>query len=94
VVNKERFPLYGYICNAVAILFFLAHFLYIIDRCPYGISTVIRISFIQVILAILAIYFGCCSKTKEAKLSIILGIVVIVILIFYSIIVIYPCISY
>ena len=92
MTNKERFPLYGYICGTVAILFFLAHFLYLIDRCPFGISTVIRVSFIQVILAILAMYFGCCSETKKAKISIILGLIVILLVILYYIFVIHPCI--
>jgi len=93
MINKEKFPLYGYICSTVAILFFIAHFLYLIDRCPFGISTVIRISFIQVILAILAMYFGCCSETKKAKISIILGLTVILLIVLYYIFVIHPCIS-
>jgi len=93
MINKEKFPLYGYICSTVAILFFIAHFLYLIDRCPFGISTVIRISFIQVILAILAMYFGCCSETKKAKISILLGLIVILLVILYYVFVIHPCIS-
>jgi len=93
MINKDRFPLYGYICSSVAILFFLAHILYLIDRCPYGISTVIRLSIIQVILAILAIYFGCCSKTKKAKISIILGLIVLILVMLYYIFIINPCIS-
>jgi len=93
MVNKEKFPLYGYICSIVAILFFLAHFLYLIDRCPFGISTVIRVSFIQVILAILAMYFGCCSETKKAKISVISGLIVILLVIIYYVFVIHPCIS-
>jgi len=93
MINKDRFPLYGYICSAVAILFFLPHFLYLMDRCPFGISIVIRISFIQVILAILAMYFGCCSETKKAKISIILGLTVILLIVLYYIFVIHPCIS-
>jgi len=88
MVNKEKFPLY-----IVAILFFLAHFLYLIDRCPFGISTVIRVSFIQVILAILAMYFGCCSETKKAKISVISGLIVILLVIIYYVFVIHPCIS-
>ena len=93
MVNKEKFPLYGYICSIVAILFFLAHFLYLIDRCPFGISMVIRVSFIQVILAILAMYFGCCSETKKAKISVISGLIVILLVIIYYVFVIHPCIS-
>ena len=93
MINKDRFPLYGYICSIVALLFFLAHFLYLIDKCPFGISTVIRVSFIQIILAILAMYFGCCSKTKKAKISIILGLTVILLVILYYVFVIQPCIS-
>jgi len=93
MINKDRFPLYGYICSIVALLFFLAHFLYLIDKCPFGISTVIRVSFIQIILAILAMYFGCCSKTKKAKISIILGLTVILFVIIYYVFVIQPCIS-
>jgi len=93
MVNKEKFPLYGYICSIVAILFFLAHFLYLIDRCPFGISMVIRVSFIQVILAILAMYFGCCSKAKKAKISVISGLIVILLVIIYYVFVIHPCIS-
>ena len=92
MINKDKFPLYGYICSTVAILFFFAHFLYLIDSCPFGISTVIRVSFIQVILAILAMYFGCCSETKKANISIILGIIVILLVIFYYVFIIYPCI--
>lgn len=93
MIDKEKFPLYGYICSTVAMLFFIAHFLYLIDKCPFGISTVIRISFIQIILAILAMYFGCCSETKKAKISTILGLIVILLVILYYIFVIYPCIS-
>jgi len=93
MINKDRFPLYGYICSTVAILFFLAHFLYLIDRCPFGISTVVRISFIQVILAILAMYFGCFSETKKAKISIILGIIVLMLVALYYLFIIHPCIS-
>ena len=93
MINKERFPLYGYICSTIAILFFIPHFLYLIDKCPFGISTVIRVSFIQLILAIIAIYFGCCSETKKAKISIILGLTVILFVILYYIFVIQPCIS-
>ena len=93
MVNKEKFPLYGYICSSVAILFFLAHILYVIDRCPYGISTVIRLSMIQIILAILAIYFGCCSETKKARISIIFGLIVILLVVTYYILVIHPCMS-
>ena len=91
--NRDKFPLYGYICSTVAILFFIAHLLYLIDMCPFGISTVIRVSFIQVILAVLAMYFGCCFKTKKAKISIILGLIVILLVILYYVFVIYPCIS-
>jgi len=93
MINKDKFPLYGYICSTIAILFFIAHFLYLIDMCPFGISTVIRISFIQIILAILAMYFGCCSKTKKAKISIILGLIVILLVILYYVFIIQPCIS-
>ena len=92
MINKDRFPLYGYICSGIAILFFLFHFLYLIDRCPYGISTVIKLSIIQLILAILAMYFGCCSKTKKAKISIILGLTVLILVILYYIFIISPCI--
>ena len=92
MINKDKFPLYGYICSTVAILFFIAHFLYLIDKCPFGISTVIRISFIQVILASLAMYFGYCSETKKAKISIILGLTVILLVIIYYIVIIHPCI--
>ena len=91
MINKDRFPLYGYICSIVAILFFSAHFLYLIDRCPYGISTVIRVSVIQVVLAILAMYFGCCSETKKAKISILLGLIVILLVIVYYLFIIHPC---
>jgi len=93
MVNKEKFPVYGYICSTVAILFFLAHFLYLIDNCPFGISTVIRVSFIQVTLAILAIYFGYCSDTKKAKISIISSLIVILLVILYYFFVIQPCIT-
>jgi hypothetical protein len=93
MINKNKFPLYGYICSIIALLFFIAHLLYLVDLCPYGISTVIRISFIQVILAILAIYFGCCSESKKAKTSIILGAIIIILVILYSILVVLPCIS-
>jgi len=93
MINKEKFPLYGYICSAIAIFFFIFHFLYLMDRCPFGISMVIRVSFVQVILAILAMYFGCCSKTKKAKISIISGLIVILLVILYYIFVIHPCIS-
>ena len=93
MIDKEKFPLYGYICSAVAILFFIVHFLYLIERCPFGISTVISVSFIQVILASLAMYFGCCSDTKKAKISSILGLIVILFIILYYIFVINPCIS-
>ncbi len=93
MIDKSKFPIYGYICNTIAILFFIVHLLYLVDLCPYGISTVIRISFIQVILAILAIYFGCCSEAKKAKISIILGLIVILFVILYSALVILPCIS-
>jgi len=93
MVNKEKFPLYGYICSSVAILLFLAHILYVMDRCPYGISTVIRLSMIQVILAILAMYFGCCSETKKARISIIFGLIVILLVVLYYILIIHPCIS-
>jgi len=93
MINKDKFPLYGYISSTIAILFFIADFLYLIDKCPFGISTVIRISFIQVILAILAMYFGCCSETKKAKISIIFGLIVILLVILYYIFVIHPCIS-
>ncbi|EMR74714.1 hypothetical protein MBGDF03_00866 [Thermoplasmatales archaeon SCGC AB-540-F20] len=72
-------------------LFFIFYLLYLGDLCPYGISTVIRISFIQVILAILAIYFGCCSDSKKAKISIILGIIVIILVILFSIFIVLPC---
>lgn len=92
-IDKNKFPLYGYICSIVAILFFLFHLLYLIDKCPFGISTVIRISFIQVILAILAIYFGCCSETKKAKVSIMLGLIVILLVVLYYVFIIHPCIS-
>jgi len=92
-VDKNKFPLYGIICSFLAILFFLFHFLYLIDKCPFGISTVIRISFIQVILAILAIYFGCCSETKKAKFSIILGLIVILLVVLYYAFIVHPCIS-
>jgi len=93
MINKEKFPLYGYICSTIALLFFVAHFLYLIDRCPYGISTVIRLSMMQVILAILAIYFGCCSESKKARISIVLGLIVILLIALYYIFVIHPCIS-
>ena len=93
MINKDKFPLYGYICSAIAISFFSAHFLYLIDNCPFDVSTVTRVSFIQVILAILAMYFGCCSETKKAKISIISGLTVILLLVVYYIFVIYPCIS-
>jgi len=93
MISKEKFPLYGYICSIIAILFFIFHFLYLIDKCPFGISLVIRISFIQVILAILAIYFGCCSKIKKAKISIVLGLTVILLVVLYYIFVIHPCVS-
>ena len=93
MIDKTRFPLYGYICSGIAFLFFLPHILYVIDRCPYGISTVIRLSMMQVILAILAMYFGCCSETKKAKISIILGLTVILLVLIYYIFVIHPCIS-
>lgn len=93
MIDKTRFPLYGYICSGIALLFFLAHILYLIDRCPFGISTVIRLSMIQVILAILAMYFGCCSETKKARISIIFGLVVILLVVLYYIFVIHPCIS-
>jgi hypothetical protein len=93
MINKDKFPLYGYICSAVAILFFILHFLYLIDKCPFDISTVIRVSFIQVILAILAMYFGCCSETKKAKISIISGFIVILLVILYYAFIIHPCIS-
>ena len=93
MINKDKFPLYGYICSAIAMLFFLAHFLYLIDRCPYGISTVIRLSMIQVILAILAMYFGCCSETKKARINIVLGLIVILLVALYYIFVIHPCIT-
>jgi hypothetical protein len=66
-----------------AVLFFLFHLLYLIDKCPYGISTVIRLSMIQVILAILAMYFGFFSETKKGKISIISGIIVILLVILY-----------
>jgi len=92
MVDKTRFPLYGYLSSSIALLFFLAHFLYLIDRCPYGISTVIRISFIQVILAIFAMYFGCCSETKKAKISIIFGLIIIILVTLYYIFIINPCI--
>jgi len=91
MINKDRFPLYGYICSIVAILFFSAHFLYLIDRCPYGISTVIKVSVIQLTLAILAMYFGCCSETKKAKISILLGLIVILLVIVYYLFIIHPC---
>ena len=93
MIDKTRFPIYGYICSTIAILFFLAHILYLINRCPYGISTVIRLSMIQVILAILAMYFGCCSETKKAKISIISGLTVILLVFIYYIFIIHPCIS-
>jgi len=93
MIDKTRFPIYGYICSIIALLFFIAHFLYLIDFCPYGISTVIRISFIQVILAILAIYFGCCSESKKAKMSIVLGFLIIILVILYFLIVVLPCLS-
>jgi len=93
MINKDKFPLYGYICSIVALLFFLAHFLYLIDKCPFDISMVIRISFIQVILAILAIYFGYCSKIKKAKISIVLGLIEILLVVLYYIFVIHPCVS-
>ena len=93
MINKDKFPLYGYICSIIALLFFLAHFLYLIDKCPFGISTVIRLSMIQVILAILAMYFGCCSVTKKAKISILLGLLIILLVILYYVFVIHPCIS-
>ena len=93
MLNNDKFPLYGYVCSVVAILFFIAHFLYLIDKCPFDISMVIRISFIQVILAILAMYFGCCSKTKKAKISIILGLIVVLLVMFYYIFIIHPCVS-
>ena len=92
-VNKEKFPLYGYICSSVAILFFLPHILYLIDRCPFGISTVLRLSMIQVILAILAMYFGCCSETKKSKISVISGVTVLLLVVTYYILVIQPCMS-
>jgi len=93
MINKEKFPLYGYICSIIAFLLFIFPFLYLIDKCPFGISMVIRISFIQVILAILAMYFGCCSKTKKAKISIILGLIVILLVLLYYIFIINPCVS-
>ena len=93
MINKENFPLYGYICSIVAILFFIAHFLYLIDRCPFSISTVIRLSFIQIILAFLAMYFGCCSETKKAKVSIMLGLIVILLVVLYYVFIMHPCIS-
>jgi hypothetical protein len=93
MINKEKFPLYGYVCNLIAFFFFIFHFLYLLDKCPFGISMVIRISFIQLILAILAIYFGCCSKTKKAKISIILGLTLILLIVCYYILIIQPCIS-
>jgi len=93
MIDKDKFPLYGYICSTVAILFFIIHFLFLMDNCPFGISTVIRISFIQVILAILAIYFGYFSGTKKAKISIISGLIVILLVIFYNVVIIYPCIT-
>ena len=92
-IDKNKFPFYGIICSSLAILFFLFHLLYLIDKCPYGISTVIKISFIQATLAILAIYFGCCSKTKKAKVSIILGLIVILLVVLYYAFIIHPCIS-
>ena len=91
MIDKTKFPIYGYICSIIAFLFFLIHFLYVIDQCPFGISTVIRISFIQVILAILAIYFGCCSATKKAIISIISGLTVILFLILSYVFIIGPC---
>ena len=93
MINKEKFPFYGYICSTIAIFLFIFHFLYLIDRCPFGISMVIRISFVQLILAILAMYFGCCTETKKAKISIISGLIVILLVILYYIFVIHPCIS-
>jgi hypothetical protein len=93
MIDRSRFPHYGYICSIIAFLFFIFHFLFLVDLCPYGISTVIRFSFIQIILAILSIYFGCCGETKKEKLSIFLGVLIIIILILYSIFVIYPCLD-
>lgn len=93
MINKEKFSFYSNICSIVAILFFIAHFLYLIDRCPFGISTVIRLSFIQIILAILAMYFGFCSITKKARISIILGFIVILIVGLYYVFIIYPCLN-
>lgn len=92
-INKDKFLLYGIICSFIAILFFIFHLLYLIDKCPFGISTVIRVSMIQIILAILAMYFGFFSETKKGKISIISGIIVILLVTLYYIFVIHPCIS-
>ena len=92
MINKEKFHSYGYICSAIAILLFIFHFLYLIDKCPYGISMVIRISFVQVTFAILAMYFGYCSETKKAKISIMLGLLIILLVSLYYFLVIHHCI--
>jgi hypothetical protein len=93
MVDRTRFPVYGYTCSTIAYSLFIFHFLFLVELCPYGISTVIRFSFIQIILGILSIYFGCCGKTKKEKISIFLGISVFIILIVYYIFVIQPCLT-
>lgn len=91
MIDKIKFPIYGYICSIIALLFFIFYILYLVDLCPYGISTVIRVSFIQVILAILAIYFGCCSDSKKAKISIILGSIIIILIVLFTVFAVLPC---
>ena len=93
MIDKSKFPLYGYISSAIALIFFIFPILELIDRCPFGLENVIKISVIQFIFAFFSIYFGCCSETKKGKISKYLGIGVIILLIFYYILVVLPCIN-
>jgi len=93
MIEKKRFPIYGFISSAIALIFFIFPILELINRCPFGFENIIKISIIQFVFAFFSIYFGCCSETKKGKISKYLGISIIIILILYYILVVLPCIS-
>lgn len=92
MIDKSKFPLYGYISSAIALILFIFPILDLINRCPFGFGNVMKISIIQFVFAIFAFYFGCCSETKGGKTSKYLGLCIIIILTSYYIIVVMPCI--
>jgi len=92
LIDKSKFHIYGYISSLFALILFIFPILEIINRCPFGFENVVRISFIQFILAFFAIYFGCCSETIKGKISKYLGIVAIIILILYYFFIVFPCV--